>query len=379
MNTFLHSIDVILQNQHTSGAYIASPSFPNYHYCWLRDGSFIAYAMDRAGKSESAEAFFRWADRTINKYACKLSLLEQQLKTDPADIEPYILHTRYTLEGDEEEENSKWGNFQIDGYGTWLWALAAHVRTTGNYDLLSDFSHSIETTIRYLRDTWQLPNYDCWEEHPEFLHPSTLSAVYGGLKAIADLVDLNQAPFGSLRIDVFAQEVKDFLDRRAKDEGKFVKHLWPGDAQQPARPVAHSGIDASLLGLAVPYQVFPLDDPTVAATMQAIEKELLRPGGGVYRYKEDVYYGGGEWLLLTAWLGWYYTLAGKTDKARDLCDWIEENADGNGDMPEQVSRHVLAPEELQPWLKRWGSVATPLLWSHAMYIILVDALRAGSR
>ena len=30
---------------------------------------------------------------------------------------------------------------------------------------------------------------------------------------------------------------------------------------------------------------------------------LVSPGGGVHRHLDDVYYGGGEWLLLTALLG----------------------------------------------------------------------------
>jgi len=41
----------------------------------------------------------------------------------------------------------------------------------------------------------------------------------------------------------------------------------------------------------------------------------LRQGGGVHRYATDTYYGGGEWVLLTAWLGWYYTKIGANEKA----------------------------------------------------------------
>ena len=46
MDLYHRSIDIIKENQAASGAYVASPSFPTYHYCWLRDGSYIAYAMD---------------------------------------------------------------------------------------------------------------------------------------------------------------------------------------------------------------------------------------------------------------------------------------------------------------------------------------------
>jgi len=50
VNLAQRSIDIILQNQASSGAYLASPNFPNYRFCWFRDGSFTAYAMDLIGE-----------------------------------------------------------------------------------------------------------------------------------------------------------------------------------------------------------------------------------------------------------------------------------------------------------------------------------------
>jgi len=29
----------------------------------------------------------------------------------------------------------------------------------------------------------------------------------------------------------------------------------------------------------------------------------------MHRYADDTYYGGGEWVLLATWLGWYYVEA----------------------------------------------------------------------
>jgi GH15 family glucan-1,4-alpha-glucosidase len=374
MDLYRHSIEVILQNQHPGGAYVASPHYSNYQYCWLRDGSFIAYAMDRVGEHQSAEAFLRWVDRTIKQYAYKVDEFERQMKSDPASTEKSILHTRYTLEGEEESTDSTWGNFQIDGYGTWLWALAEHVKLTGNEELLSEFSNSVNVTVRYLKAAWQLPNYDCWEEHPEYLHPYSLAAVYSGLMAVEGLhaagkLETCPIPAGSL-----AAEIKDFITCTAIHQGKFVKHVWPATPDHPAHAVTQSGVDSSLLGLAVPYQVFDLGDPVMQATAMAIEEELHRPTGGVYRYKGDVYYGGGEWLLLTAWLGWYDALTGAKDRAGELLAWIERCADTKGNFPEQVSEHPLAPREFQPWVERWGPVAKPLLWSHAMYLILHEVV-----
>ena len=57
IDLYRRSIQIILENQSGSGAYIASPHFPTYHYCWFRDGAFCAYAMDLAGERESAARF----------------------------------------------------------------------------------------------------------------------------------------------------------------------------------------------------------------------------------------------------------------------------------------------------------------------------------
>lgn len=371
------SIQIIKEGQSASGAYIASPNFPTYHYCWLRDGSFTAHAMDVAGEAESAEAFFRWVGKTIQKYGYKVAEVRRHLESGLPIGKDDTLHTRFTLDGEEDTLDSTWGNFQVDGYGTWLWALAEHVRRTGNASLLRELAAPVDITLEYLDLVWKLPNYDCWEEYPEYLHPYSLATVYGGLAAVDGLI--RDGLFETRAVDVkgLANQVFDFLQRYAVVDGVFVKHIRPSNGKDAPAQSAGSGVDASMLGLAIPYHVFPLDHPLIVGTIQAIEKDLHRPQGGVYRYKEDVYYGGGEWILLAAWLGWYYAQVGDLDRAAELLRWIESQADGELQFAEQISDHILAPEQYEPWLKKWGPVAKPLLWSHAMYIILVDAIRQG--
>jgi GH15 family glucan-1,4-alpha-glucosidase len=364
------SIQIIKKGQYESGAYIASPNFPTYQYCWLRDGSFTAYAMDRAGEYSSADAFFRWAGRTIQKHSDKVEEIEQRLKSGLPIGKDDVLHTRYDLRGEEVTVDSAWGNFQIDGYGTWLWALAEHVKLSGNEKILCDLKESIEITLHYLDLVWQMPNYDCWEEHPEYLHAYSLATVFAGFDSMAMLGDLRLISYGENCLNDKAEYVKGFLWRSSVSDGKMVKHIWPARNDELPKPVPHSGVDASMIGMVVPYKVFEADDPVLKRTIPCIEKDLLRPDGGVYRYKADVYYGGGEWILLTAWLGWYYVKVGRVTEAKNLMRWIESQVTPEGFLPEQVSGHALFPNQYDPWLKKWGPVASPLLWSHAMYIIL---------
>jgi GH15 family glucan-1,4-alpha-glucosidase len=137
-------------------------------------------------------------------------------------------------------------------------------------------------------------------------------------------------------------------------------------------------VDASLLGLCVPYGVVAPDDPLMLRTVEQIELTILRDGG-LHRYAADSYFGGGEWILLTAWLGWYYTalIAKRPDRKAELetkiqnCrKWIEAHAGNHQYLPEQVAENLNVPSYYSTWAERWGEIASPLLWSHASYIIL---------
>jgi GH15 family glucan-1,4-alpha-glucosidase len=155
--------------------------------------------------------------------------------------------------------------------------------------------------------------------------------------------------------------VRDVLVADYVVDGRFRK--GPGDDR----------VDASLLWLAVPFGVLPVDDPRNGATVEALRTEHAGPGGGIYRYLGDTYYGGGQWLLLTSSLAWHDAVAGDTDAHAAAQAWVRAQALANGDLTEQVTGHSQEPAMVEPWVRRWGPVATPLLWSHAMYVIAEDA------
>jgi len=347
------SIDVIHAGQASSGAYVASPTFSQYQACWMRDGALIACSMDRVGDHASARRFYEWAFRTLSRYETRIENVLAQTAYGKTLEESDYLPTRFTLEGGLV--SGQWWDFQLDGYGAWLWALVEHIQATGDRAFYSQIRPLVVQVVRYLSGLWPQPNYDCWEENRDRVHLSTLAALYGGLAALARLDPaLNTAPT--------AAQIRDFCLRQGVAEGHFVKYL------------GNSAVDASLLWIAVPYGLVALDHPVFQATLSAIERDLHVPGGGVYRYRADVYYGGGEWLLLAAWLGWVYVQQGRRREADAVLHWIEAQADPEGLLPEQVEQHLLHPEHLRSWVERWGTSARPLLWSHAMYLILHSAL-----
>ena len=123
------------------------------------------------------------------------------------------------------------------------------------------------------------------------MHASTLAAALRGLEAAGRLLDDERWTAEADRIRVF------MLDRLV-DGTRFQRGAEDGR------------VDGSLLWLGVPFGVLPLDDPRIEATVEAVRRELTGPDGGIYRYRGDTYFGGGEWLLLTT----LARLARRTDR-----------------------------------------------------------------
>jgi GH15 family glucan-1,4-alpha-glucosidase len=353
-----HSIAVIEANQAPSGAYIACPNFPVYRYSWLRDGSFVADAMSRIGRFASADAFFRWCADVIVARALHIEHLVLRHERGEAIATKEFLPCRYTAEGEDSPE--EWWEFQLDGYGMWLWAADQHASRAG--ESLEPYARALDLTTRYLTAFWSTPCYDWWEENADHRHTSTLAAIHAGLTAAMEWEFLE-----SERREA-AAAAADAIRAIVLGEGIHASRL--------AKWLGGDTLDASLISCATPFRLFEPTDPLVVQTVGALELGLAH--GGVHRYSADTYFGGGEWLLLSALLGWYYAEVGRVDDACAQLNWVAAQAHANGDLPEQSHIHLLAPEFEQRWIDRWGPVATPLLWSHAMFLTLAAELGLGA-
>jgi GH15 family glucan-1,4-alpha-glucosidase len=209
---------------------------------------------------------------------------------------------------DGERDPTDWPHRQHDGWGLWLWALRGHTRRHGGGGRWRD---AAAATAAHLERVREEPCVDWWEER-EGIHAATLACIAAGL----------------------------------------------GDKLDPSR--AEERLDASLLVL--PLLGFGAVDVT----------PLVSPGGGVHRHLDDVYYGGGEWLLLTAMLG-----LAEPEHGEERLEWIAAHAAPNGGLPEQSQDHLLQPDQYDVWAARWGPPPSPLLWSHAMFLTLDDVLHGS--
>ncbi len=348
------SVELVRDAQHPSGAYPACPTYRVYRFSWLRDNTFIAEGMSRQGATGSATAFHDWAARVIATRADRIEGIAARLARGE-HLEPReFLPTRYTLDG-EEESGQDWWNFQTDGYGTWLWGLTAHLRRHGIDP--APYTPAVTATARYLTATWQLPCYDWWEEYVEHRHVATLASLEAGLRAALTLGVL--ADEDRLAAATTADRIRATVRSHGTVDGHLTKYL------------GSTAVDASVLAAVAPFAT--VDHATARATVAAVERDLVRECG-VHRYRADTFYGGGRWPVLAALLGQAHLRLGRPEAAHAQLRWIASTATPDGRLPEQTGDILLAPGRRQEWIDRWGPVATPLLWSHGMYLTLAHSL-----
>lgn len=350
------SREIIARHQHPNGAYPASPSFSAYRgYSWLRDGAFIAEGMSRAGEVASASAFHDWVAAQLGERRGQVDELLRRSaageELSPSDMLP----TRFAIEPGGEPDT--WWNFQTDGYGMWLWAVLEHA---DRHALdVGRWRDGILVAADYATGFWSVACYDWWEENVDRRHVSTLGALYGGLRAVQRegvLDDARRAAAARAAVGI-----RELVLGEGVADGRLAK--WLGA----------EAVDASLAACVVPFGLVSAGDPIGGATLDAVTAQL-DVDGGVHRYTADVFFGGGQWLLLSGLLGWNEAAAGDTEGAWRHLRWMASHVVGDAEMPEQVDDHLLHPEHRQEWIDRWGPVATPLLWSHGMFLILAAEL-----
>lgn len=364
---YRRSLEVILGTQQPGGAYLACPAMPDYRYSWFRDGAYISYALtldgqrssvmydeSRAGQWESAVKFHDWSARVINNRADKLErTIERVVQGQPILYED-TLNSRYRPDGQEGPDD--WPEFQLDGPGIWLWSLNECVQILRLNPLPLAWEHAASVTARYLAALWKTPCYDYWEERGDEVHISTLASIYAGLKAARCLLP-------GLEMGDTLEEIRKFV---------LAKGLTPGG--ELAKSVGRDMVDGNLISVATPCRLFAPDDPIMRQTMARIERDLAAPGGGIYRHRDDTYYGGGPWILLALWQAWYYAELECRTRAEEILAWVEGQADQSGNLPEQVNHPLLSPVNYAPWVARRGPIANPLLWCHAKYLIVRHAV-----
>jgi glucoamylase len=340
--------DCVLEN----GGIIAANSIKNYYptdaknyfYVWPRDASFTCIVSDLLGINHVQEKFFNWC---LNR--------AEGFKKDGVFYEKYYPNGLKAA-----------GNFQPDQTGSVLFALWHHYKN--DIDEALEFHNLIKIAADGICNVWEKDHFtlvtsDLWEER--FCFPDlnenfsySLCACIKGLRCANELIPNKKW------IDT-ASEMKNRLDKH------FMEYFIRSYGEIPDKR-----IDASIIGLVYPFNIYDADDPKIVASINEIEKKLLI-NGGVHRYEHDEYdgwmyeihhrkKGAGAWPLLNFWMSIYYSIKGDKENAEKYFYWVLEKIENSNYIPEQIFENDIQIS------------VSPLLWSHTMFVLASKHLEERS-
>lgn len=319
------------------GGIVAAPCMePEYRFCWPRDATFVAYALDKCGFHEEPEKFYKWCQRAQEKEGG--------------------LYQRYYIEA--KLRGPCWSS-QIDEIATVVWGIGKHFELTGDLRFLRSMWSTVRNAANLFcdsvdPDTYLTSSVGLWEE--KFgSHTYSNAAVCNALKTSAEIADmLGKKKLNKKWLDL-SEKIRDSLINLAWSPSKnhFVKTYSPRD----------ENLDISLLGLSFPFEVLSANEDKMKKTAFAIEGAFRFAVGGIGRYPGDLYYDGNPWILSSLWLALYYKKLGKTEKVQELVDWSINHATDLNLLPEQLDKQEGVPVS-----------AVPLAWSHAFSILAIIGL-----
>ncbi|MCL1526545.1 glycoside hydrolase family 15 protein [Xanthomonas nasturtii] len=287
----------------------------DYRYCWLRDSVFTLIALLQAGYRDEAVAFRAWVQRTIAGSPDQLQALygiagERRLQEWEAHWLPGYEHS-----GPVRIGNGAVDQFQLDVYGELIGAF--HYAREKGVGPPSDDDGSSASLLEKILDTletlWREPDEGIWEirdERRHFVHSKVMAWLAfdcGARDGITNANTEKRAHWGRLAEEIRAE----VLEKGVHPDGHFVQSY------------GSDRLDASLLLIPI-VGFLPADDPRIAATADAIARDLTIDGL-VERYRADdsadgLPAGEGTFLACSFWLVENYALIGRTDQARALLE-----------------------------------------------------------
>lgn len=331
-----------------------------YAYVWMRDGSYVAHALDRAGYYETSAPFFHFAHEVI---AAEGFFMHKYLPDGSlgSSWHPWIKNGIAQLPIQEDETASV------------IFTLADHYRRSGDraqleavYDVLVERAADFMVDFRDPTTNLPRPSYDLWEEH-HGVSTYTAASVYGALTAAAELASVLGKKEKSERYTQVAIEIREAILEHLYDEetGTFVKRLN-----------GVTGKKDFVIDMSAAYGVFffgvlPVGDLRLQSAFDKSVAALRSGDVGVVRYEHDGYYATANdlpnpWFVTTLWWAEFLIARATCDEdlepVRIIFSWVAKHALPSGILSEQVHPASGLPLSV-----------SPLVWSHAAYVATVMA------
>jgi hypothetical protein len=326
----------------TSGAMPATTNPSSYSYkVWARDSAVTAMALDRAGFTAEAEAYWYWLAQRQNSdgtFGTTFNLWD-------SSYVPFV-----------QPEN--------DSLGIFLMGVWDHYRLTGNGRFLNDLWPAYERTADHLWGSignapygLGLPDFSIWEETYEY-NVFSQTVYVAGMDAAQNVA---RAVGRTDLADAYAGVASKIRSNIQKDDTSWPAGLWnPSgyynravNSDGTARTTVDGASDALLV-----FGVVDAQSSRAQRHASTVIADDGHDGYGIARYANDTYYAtsiyspaGNEtqsdspdWPQLSAYLALYDAYRGDQNGALAYLQWIAARSfAGYMAQGEAVSRTLLTP------------------------------------
>jgi GH15 family glucan-1,4-alpha-glucosidase len=291
---------------------IGGPRNWDYRYCWLRDATLTLIALMGSGYYEEAIAWRNWLQRAVAGSPHDLQImygLSGERRLNEWEI-PWLPGYRESLP--VRIGNAASDQLQLDVWGEI--ADAMHfARECGLAPFLAGRSLQ-RVALEHLEAIWKEPDDGIWEVRGGRRH-FTHSKVMAWVAFDRGVKDAEKYGFEA-PIDRW-RAVRDEIHRTVCARGYNTAR------QAFTQSFDGTELDASLL-LMPAVGFLPIDDPRIAGTVTAIERELVSDGL-VLRYRTEsgadgLPAGEGVFLACSFWLADVYQMQGRIAEANALLD-----------------------------------------------------------
>ncbi len=330
-----------------------------YSYCWPRDSAYVVLAFLETGHTTISRSFHKFAQETL---------------TDDG----YLLHKYRT----DRSLGSSWHPWVRDGRAQppiqedetaiTLIALGRHYELTHDVEFIEEmynpYIRRVADFLARYRDKktkLPLPSHDLWEERVgAFTYTS--SVVYAALTTAASFAKLLGKEVSCRRWGTAAEEVRDGIMRTlVSQDGRAAKCIVSSHGEQSLDET----VDVSSFYGLFRFGVLPPDDPILERVYERTCAALTTDveGIGIARYDGDRYFAhhdaaSNPWVVTTCWVAEYEIARAKDlqdlEMPRRRLEWMKRRANEAGLFAEQYHPVTHAPTSV-----------TPLIWSHAQYIL----------
>jgi GH15 family glucan-1,4-alpha-glucosidase len=304
------------------GAIVASPTFGlpediggernwDYRYCWIRDASFLIYAMMRLGHTGEARAFMNWIEARCNELNPDGSLQILYGLDGRHDLPEETLSHLEGYRGSRPVRigNAAVGQLQLDIYGELLDSVYLYNKYGEpiSYNLWRNMVHLVNWLCRH----WQEADEGIWEVRggrKEFVH-SRLMCWVALDRAIRIARDRS-----------FPGPLTHW--RRVRDAiyGDIIENFWDRERQLFVQYKGSHEVGASVLLMPLVKFISPRD-PLWLSTLRAVERDLV-DDSLVYRYRigdspvDGLRGGEGTFSMCSFWFVECISRSGDLEKAR---------------------------------------------------------------